>query len=341
MFVKQRFRLWPALRWTSRVFPLVGLWATALTLLHVGVGWEWVRLPALPVSVLGTAVAFYLGFKGNAAYERLWEARKIWGGIVNSSRTWGVFVTTLISDLHNDGVAEPALEAVHREMVYRHVAWLGALRTQLRRFKTWEHVAEWNHRYRRLVGTFDNSPEVLRRRISPFVPEDELEPLMAKKNQATQILLRQGQRVQELFAQGRLDDFRHMQFASLIEELYTLQGKAERIKNFPLPRQYATANHWFVIIFITMLPAAMLDAFHLADVPEAYAWVSVPLSMVIAWVFFMWDRVVDYSENPFEGLINDIPVDALSRTIEIDLREMLGETELPPPIQARDGEALF
>lgn len=132
-----------------------------------------------------------------------------------------------------------------------------------------------------------------------------------------------------------------MELARLLSEFYTLQGKCERIKNFPLPRQYATANHWFVMIFVFLVPLALLGAFHTDDLPNWYVWVTVPASIVLGWVFYLWDKVLEYSENPFEGLINDIPMDALSRTIEIDLREMLGETELPPPIQPIEGEALM
>jgi len=222
------------------------------------------------------------------------------------------------------------------------VAWLGALRTQLRRRKTWEHDAPWNNRFREAIGTLDQSPARLRRRIEPFLPPGEVEPLMAQKNQATQLLRRQGERLSELFEEGRIEDFRHMELVKLLEEMYTLQGKCERIKNFPLPRQYASANRWFVLIFLFLLPPGLLGTMHSYGLPEIYAWGTIPAAMVSGWVFYAWDMVLDYSENPFEGLVNDIPMDALSRTIEIDLREMLGETELPPPVApVADGHAVM
>ncbi len=341
MFAQRQFRLWPALRWTWQVFPVVGLWSAGLTAMHVGLGLEWVQLPGLPVTVLGTAVSFYLGFKGNASYERLWEARKIWGGIVNSSRSWGVFVTTLVSDLHRSEPGEVLLADVHRELVYRHVAWLAALRTQLRRPKAWEHLRPVNDRYREHYDTLDNSVERLGERIEPFVESEEAIGLLRQANVATQLLRVQGERLQALYAEGRIDDFRHMELVRLIETFYTLQGKCERIKNFPLPRQYASANHWFVKIFVGLLPLALLGSFHGAGLSEVFVWATVPASMLVAWVFYLWDRVLDYSENPFEGLINDIPMTALSRTIERDLREILGETTLPPSIGLIDDIALM
>ncbi|MBX2798888.1 MAG: hypothetical protein KTR31_14525 [Myxococcales bacterium] len=342
MYAKRHFQLIrQAIPWTYPVLLAMAVWAGALTLLRTELGWTWIQLPALPISILGTAVSFYLGFKGNSAYDRLWEARKIWGGIVNTSRTWGVYVTTLITDLHREEQDPESLAQVHRELTYRHVAWLGALRTQLRRPKAWEHRLEWNDDFRKLYDTFDNSPEALRLRIEEFVDEDELDALMKYKNQATQLVRKQGERLTELYAQRRIDDFRHVKLIALLEELYTLQGKCERIKNFPLPRQYATVNRWFVNLFITLMPLALLGAFGKADLPPGYIWLTVPVSMVMGWVFHLWDSVVDYSENPFEGLVNDIPMTALSRTIEIDLREMLGETELPPPVTASETGGLM
>ena len=56
------------------------------------------QLPWLPISIIGTAVAFYVGFKNNSAYARMWEARKIWGAIINSSRSWGMYVDSFVSN---------------------------------------------------------------------------------------------------------------------------------------------------------------------------------------------------------------------------------------------------
>ena len=70
-------------------------------------------------------------------------------------------------------------------------------------------------------------------------------------------------------------------------------------------------------------------------------WMSVPASMLVSWVFHTWNLIVDYSENPFEGLVNDMPTNALSRTIEIDLREMLRETELPESVGPTQSGGLF
>ena len=336
MFVGRRYPVPVALRWTWDFLAYPVAYAGAIFGLYHGMGWTWLALPGTALSVLGTAVSFYLGFKGNAAYGRLWEARKIWGGIVNSSRTWGIFVRDYVTThFAPDSEQDAELEAIHTELVYRHVAWLGALRTQLRRPKSWETTVASARQLRKLLDTVDMGDGRLRARIEAFLEDDELEWVMERKNVATQLLAKQSERLRELHRRGLLDDFRHIAMGELVEEFYTLQGKAERIKNFPLPRQYASANSWFVTIFVFSIPLALVPLFAELDAPVA-PWLAVPCSALLAWIFLTWNKIADWSENPFDGLGNDIPIDALSRTIEIDLREMLGETELPPPLVAKD-----
>jgi putative membrane protein len=325
MYTARHFPLAAALFWTKEVLILAPLWAVAIVLAYEVGEQRWIGLPALPVSILGTAVSFYLGFKGNAAYGRLWEARQIWGGIVNTSRAFAVHVRDLVRAL--PGEEAEGVRAVHREVVYRHLAWLNALRTVLRRKRSWEHNLAFNDHYRGVFGTLDNGPEVLARRLAPYLAEPELGWVMARQNQPTQLLGQQSRQISALREAGRFDEFTHLALMRLVETLYEHQGKCERLKNFPLPRQYTTANHWFVLIFIAVVPLALVPAF--AGQSGGQVWMVVPVSLMISWVFYLWDVVLDFSENPFEGLINDIPMDGMCRGIEIDLRELLGETELP------------
>ena len=105
-----------------------------------------VRIPWLPVSVVGTAVAFYVGFKNNQAYDRMWEARKIWGGIVNDSRTWGMMVDSFVSDQFAENkTGDAELRAIKKRLVYRHIGWLYAHRSQLLVATPWEHISQGGH----------------------------------------------------------------------------------------------------------------------------------------------------------------------------------------------------
>ncbi|MEL6842242.1 MAG: bestrophin family ion channel [Bacteroidota bacterium] len=146
---------------------------------------------------------------------------------------------------------------------------------------------------------------------------------------------KQAQHLKELHHQGLIDDFRHMELQKILYDFYVHQGKCERIKKFPLPRQYGSASFIFVGIFIFLLPFGMVSEFQ--KLGAGGAWLAIPFSVLVGWVYLFMELVGDYSENPFEGLGNDIPMLALSRTIEIDLLEMLGEKELPEGIKAKRG----
>jgi len=303
---------------------------------------EWLKFSWLPISLIGTAVAFYVGFKNNQAYDRLWEARKIWGGIVNSSRSWGTMVKSLINNQFRDSdLSEQQLQAIHKRLIYTHIGWLYTLRNQLLIPTQWEHVSQGNKQAERAakrkeqLGVGLTKDEVTEDCLKMFLPEEKFEQLINFKNTATQIINLQSQELASLRADDTIDDFRHMELQSLITEFYTLQGKAERIKKFPLPRQYGHMSGIFIGIFIFLLPWGMVNEFH--ELSNYGAWVSIPFSVIVGWVFVMMELVGDYSENPFEGLSNDIPMLSLCRTIEIDLREMLGETDIPPGIQPTNG----
>ena len=170
--------------------------------------------------------------------------------------------------------------------------------------------------------------------LAEFLIQTEIDDLNTRKNRATHLIKNQSKEISELHKIGLVDNFRHMEFKNLFEELYTLQGKSERIKNFPLPRQYASISYYFVMLFTILVPFSMLGAFEAND---WHIFLAIPFSMMVSWVFFTMEKIGDYSENPFEGTGNDVPITSLSRTIEIDLRDMLDEKDLPKPINGVNG----
>ena len=299
-------------------------------------------IPWLPVSVIGTAVAFYVGFKNNQAYDRMWEARKIWGGIVNESRTWGMMVDGYVSSIFRSDVqtSKSKLQEIKQRLIYRHIAWLYAHRSQLLVPTPWENRktnkkgnASDYERKKFGVGLVDD--EVTRTELKLFLQANEYDRLISKVNTATQIINEQSRDLAKLREEGFVDDFRQVEMEDVLRSFYTLQGKNERIKKFPLPRQYAHMSRIFVGIFVFLLPFSMIP--ELLKMGEWALWVSIPLSALIAWVYVMMEIVGENTANPFQGLIYDIPMMALCRTIEIDLREMLDEEDLPPAIKAKTG----
>lgn len=309
--------------WTRRDIFVLLVIATIPTTLFNFFKWPWLLLPWLPIALLGTAVAFVVGFKNNASYDRLWEARRIWGSITNYSRSWGIMVKDYVTNHHaKTKISDPDLKAIHLELYNRHFAWLTALRFQLRENKTWEAInLKHNKEYRNQWFRVEEQDHKIEEAIKPYLSEKEYQLVISKSNKAAQILALQSEHLRNLLEDGFIEDFRHMELERLIVELYNQQGASERIKNFPYPRQYASLNNWFVNIFVTLIPFGMIQEF--AKLGEGYIWMTIPFSALSGWIFTTLERIGETSENPFEGSANDVPITTISRNIEIDLLEML------------------
>ena len=157
---------------------------------------------------------------------------------------------------------------------------------------------------------------------------------MVKKNRATQIISLQSKHLRLLKESRKLSEFDFIELEKTLTTLYEHQGKSERIKNFPYPRQFATINQMFIRLFICILPFGILQEFCKLTpaIGDWFIWITVPCSLIVGWVFYMMERIGEATENPFEGSANDVPISNISRTIEIDLKEMLDETDIPAPI---------
>lgn len=149
-------------------------------------------------------------------------------------------------------------------------------------------------------------------------------------NKATQLIRMQGEDLAALGESGLLHPLKQVEMQRMLNMLYDEQGKAERIKRFPFPRQYANMSFVFMCIFIVLLPFGMVEAF--AQLSGYGVWLTIPIGTLVGWIYVVMELVGDYSENPFEGLTTDIPMLSLCRSIEIDLLQMVGEKDLPEPI---------
>ena len=333
MLVDRRLPWRSVLTWGATIVAVAAAWAAIVFALHARLGWQWIKVPFLPVATIGTAVAFYVGFKNNSAYDRFWEGRKIWGGIVNASRSWGTAVMAYV----DPGDESERAQAMRRELIYRQLAWVNALRLQLRKKSRFfdKPAVSTKRRLERHAVHMRNDWDA---ELLPFTGAEELAEVSAYANPATQLMKVQGRRLAELVREERLDLFRQIDLMHLVEEMYTLQGKCERIKNTPLPRQYAEFSRIFTRVFLFLVPFGLLDVFDeqvKAATSTTELWTPIiPMvvaSALVSWVFFTMEGIGDSSEDPFERSMNDVPMNALSRTIEIDLRQMLDETDLPAP----------
>ena len=233
-----------------------------------------IHLPFGIVAMLATALAIFLAFRNNSAYDRWWEARKIWGGIVNSSRSFGrqVISLTSMSQEPSENIA-----TFQKELIYRHIAWINALRLQLRRETVWDE-------------------------LKPLLDPTEFDWMMQRQNHATQLVQKQALRIAAGRRENLIVEARYLEILDeTLTSLYDLQGKAERIKNTPLARQYDYFPRVFLFLFVTLLPSGMITELEKVD----SSWMVIPLATVVSYVFYILMRVGEFNEDPFEGRFSD------------------------------------
>ena len=307
MIIKRRFHPLKVLPYVQAELLLALATALAAFLLHRSE-----PLVALPFSIaatLGGALAIFIGFRNNSAYGRWWEARTLWGGIVNSTRVLARLIITFAdSHAHQPNYDRARSEAFKREMVHRVIAWAHALRLHLRGQQQWPELA-------------------------PLLPPTDLDEVLKAHNKPNVIMQQLGRRIYQAMADGTLGGFDSFQMEGQLLALANHQGGCERIKNTPLLRQYHFFTRLFLQVFIVLLPFCLV-----ADLERmGIGWMVIPVALIISFVFAIIGKVGEVNEDPFEGRITDVPLTALCNTIERDLRELLGETQLPAKLQPVDG----
>jgi putative membrane protein len=331
MHAGKKYSFIEVLLWTRRDIYFLLVISAIPTICYVLLGWKWLAIPWLPIALLGTAVAFVVGFKNNASYDRMWEARKAWGSIVNSSRSWGIMVNDYISNKHaHSKLTEKELHELKMQLIQRHFAWLTALRFQLREARIWEAVyKKHNSEYKDKWFKVEEHNLTLEKELEKYLSTEELNQIMSKTNKAAQLISLQSAQLKNLLENGYIEDFRHMELEKTLVEFLNQQGASERIKNFPYPRQYATINLYFIHIFVVLVPLGMLQEF--SKLGGNMIWLSIPFSALSSWIFTTMEKIGESTESPFEGSANDVPITAISTTIEIDLLEMFNQTKIPKP----------
>jgi ion channel-forming bestrophin family protein len=295
--------------------------SSAVTCVYQLLHWKFIAIPFLPVATIGTAVAFYIGFKNNQAYDRLWEARQLWGGFTNVSRTLTASIISLIDD-----------KEVRKSIMQKHIAYINIVRLQLRKTIPWATNREDYHRQvisaSDEVKEFDAAIEAL---FDHMDKKELFEQIKHKGNIANLALKSQFVTVLKLKRDGIIDEYEHSDLMRLLGELYDLQGGCERIKTTPLFRQYSLFSRIFVNLFILLLPFGLIN--EMSKFGEYGIWLTIPFTTLISWVFMTMEQIGEASENPFDNGLNDTPISTICRNIEIDILEMLGETDLPPKLE--------
>ena len=341
MYVQRRYPFRSVLIWTKREIIFFTVYAALVTALYEILDIKFLQIPLAPVALVGTAVAFLVGFQNNAAYDRIWEARKIWGGIVNTSRTLIITVKDSFY-MHRAEATKDETEAL-KAITNRHIAWLTALRYAMRTKKEWESTYSMNQK-KKTVFEY-NIPEyktTLEEELKPYLSEEEFAYVMSKDNKPNALISLQSKHFRQLTNEKKLWDFSLLNLQQMLQELTALQGKAERIKNFPYPKQYGSIGYHFVHIFMWLLPLAIIPAFATMGVNvakthefigEYFVWLNIPLTVIVIWVFNTMLRIGLAGENPFEGSPNDVPISNISRGITRDILQIIEEDPENIPAQ--------
>jgi putative membrane protein len=244
-------------------------------------------------------IGVILAFRNSTSYARWWEARTLWGSIVNNSRSWARTVTTVMrSDSDH-----PEFVQFRQRMVYYQIAWVHALRQHLRRLDPCDEIKK-------------------------LLTAEEFAELRGQKNIPVAIQQWQSLLLRRALDAGWIDMAQWHAMNQSLDDLVDAQGGAERIKNTPMPRQYDFLPQICAHIFCFLLPLAMVSGL---------GWFTPLGSTLVGFIFLALDKIGRDLEDPFDNKVNDIPLTAICTTIEINLRQMLGETELPPDLKPVDG----
>jgi ion channel-forming bestrophin family protein len=285
--------------------PLLALLAldVLVVLAYVFGRWTWLSLPDVPLSIFGGVIGVFAGFRNTSAYARWWEARTIWGSVVNNSRNLAREVLTMITSPATDSDSQREIEEVKRGLVLLEIAYVHALRNHLRGTAPWPELAG-------------------------LVSEQETERLRTRGNVPLAIQQSMAATLTRCYLHRWIDEIRWASLDRTLSTIMDCQGASERIKNTPFPRVYDSFIRLIITIFCVLLPFGMVAGLRL--------WTPLG-STLVGFIFLAFDKIGRDLEAPFENLPHDIPLTAISRTIEINLKQMIGEEDLPEPPAAVDG----
>ncbi|UTW63876.1 hypothetical protein KFE98_06990 [bacterium SCSIO 12741] len=299
MYIQKRFSL-------SKIILFESKWVVAILIYCHTVAVWYSYNPNLSISisipaVLGTAISLFLGFRTNSAYERWWEARKIWGAVVNDSRTLVRKSLGFIQDSPEQSAKDSA-----KRIAYLQMAWCYALSKSLRKQDVLESLDQ-------------------------FLTEQDLIWLSSQQNIPNAIIQLIEMELKQCRSRNQLDAYQFVSMDNTLTRLCDSMGMCERIKNTVFPTQYNFFTVFFIIIFVAILPFGLL---------EYLGYFTTLVTLVIGFTFFMIEAIAVFMQDPFENRPNDTPMTAISRTIEINIRQMLGETELPEAVKPENGVLL-
>lgn len=301
MIISKNIFIGSVIKGSRKNFLAIGLISVVAYLLNEYILRNFFDSPGIIPAVMGTALAFFIGFNNNQAYDRWWEARKIWGALVNDSRSWArqILFYTRISD----GIDESELNKFRNRTIHRHIAFLYALKANLRESQNKEY--------------------------QKHISNDEFEAVELETSRQNAILNFQSKDIELLYEKGSIDGFKFIELNKMIVNFCDEMGMSERIKNTVFPPTY----HRYTLVFIWVLVASIT----IATENEIGYW-SILFGIIIGLIFVITQSIGLTLLNPFDDLMSGIPLNQITRTIEINLLEALKESDIPEPVKSVDGK---
>jgi len=250
-------------------------------------------IPQMPVAIptfIGTAISVILSFKISQSYDRWWEARKIWGSIVNESRTFVLQLQSFVSKGRNKEI---------RSIAYRQIAWCYSLGQTLRG----------------LDATAN---------LDKYLSEADMEEIKRHMNKPLAILQLNTRQITDLRGEGSLELFSQVQINNTLVNFSNAMGMAERIKNTVFPQTYRLFLHYFIYIFVVTLSIALTDI---------DSFFEIPLLLVISSAFFLLEKSATHLQDPFNNLPTDTAMTTIATNIEINIKQLIGDPDVPEPLQ--------
>ncbi len=281
-------------------WPLLALiaWDVVIVVAFKVLHWDWVGSKNVPLALYGSAIGIIVGFRNNSAYGRWWEARGLWGQVVNNSRSLARQVcSTMHPNPERNGADLADLQVMKRRLVLHQISYVHALRQHLRKLSPWSD-------------------------IEPLLGPDAVAALQTSKNVPLSIQQQMGRLLRESKDRGWIDRLEWQAMDGNLDDLADAQGGTERIKNTPMPKQYDFFPMLFVQIYCLLLPIGMV---------ENLGWFTPLGSTLVGFMFLALDKIGRDLEDPFDNKIYDVPLTSITRTIDINLRQLLGDSQLPPP----------
>lgn len=265
----------------------VTIYVSVIAILYHNFHFTRISIPIAVPTILGTVISLLLAFKSNQAYDRWWEARTIWGAIVNDSRS---LTRQLLTFIDNSYSMEDE-KAFCERMAKRQIAWCQALSRHLRG---------------------QDPLEGLHRLLSP----DDMEYIKRYSNIPVALLELQGTDIRNALKLGWINEYQQVQIDKTLSAFSNQMGGCERIKNTVFPVTYSVYIHFSLILFVMLLPFGLIEFFGLA---------TILLVIAIASSFFLIEKMAIHLQDPFENKPTDTPTTAICQTIERDIKQMLKE----------------